>query len=76
MVPDHGKTGLREFRACIHDLSGGILRLNCSIAHFRHARKIELDTEELQRLEAVLKNDVLGGLVVCMERGIGKEDKN
>ncbi len=75
-MPDHGKTGLRELRACIHDLSEGILRLNRSIAHFRHARKIKLDAEELQRLEAVLKNDVLGGLVACMERGIGKEEKN
>lgn len=75
-MPDHGKIGLRELKSCIHDLNEAILRLNQAAAHFEHARKLRLDVEELQRIEALLREDALASLVKCIERTIGKEEKN
>lgn len=74
-MPDHGKIGLRELRAGIHDVNEALLRVNHAIAHFLHARKIEFDVEELQSLEAKLR-EVYQGMVQCMEKAIGKEEKN
>jgi hypothetical protein len=75
-MPDHGRIGLRELRACIHDLNEGLLRLGRSIAHFEHARKIRLDVGELHRLEYVLRTEVVDALVACMEKSLGPEDRN
>lgn len=75
-MPDHGKIGLRELRACVHDLSEAAIRLDHSIAHFMHARKLRLDTDELFRIGTILRTDVLGGLVTCMEKSLGPEDRN
>lgn len=75
-MSNHGQSGLRELRACLCDVNEGLLRLNRSIAHFIHARKVQLDVDELKRLEVVLRTEVFAGLLRCMEQGIGREDRN
>lgn len=75
-MSNHGQSGLRELRACLRDVNESLRHLNLSIAHFIHARKVQLDVDELKRIEVVLGTEVFDGLVRCIEQSIGREDRN